>query len=115
MGTENRHSKHNKKRKMIQISLYSKDQAIMKSKYGMLLNATQAKDILLIGEYTQRIVEINKTPLNSDVHNQLIRIGNNINQLAYVANARNETPQEALLLRELRDLKELVKLIRNLL
>lgn len=112
---EDRHSKHNKKRKIVGISLYSKDQALMREKYGRILTGTQIKDIVLKGEFIERTVVTNKTPLNSEVHNQLKKVGNNLNQLAHIANAKKDTPQEAVLLRELRELRQVTKLIRDLL
>lgn len=108
---ENRHKKHDKKRKRIQLSLYSTDLKKMKKKYGEILNARQVKDLIMTGEYTRRVMIFNETPMNYIVHNQLIRIGNNLNQLAYIANKENKTPVEALLLRELREIKEVRKIV----
>lgn len=113
MKKESKYTKHNKKRKIIAISLYSKDRELMKQKYGKILNATQAKDILLTGEFTEVKVNVNEDPALLEILKNLNKIGNNINQLAYIANARKEVPSEALLLRELRALHELRDLLEK--
>lgn len=108
---ESKHTKHNKKRKIIGISLYHKDQKIMKEKYGCIMNATQAKKALLIGEFT--VITRNEDPVLTQTITQLRKIGNNINQLAHIANAKNVIPAELVLMQNLSDIRKFINELRN--
>ena len=109
---ESKHAKHNKKRRIIGVSLYHKDQQIMKNKFGKILSATEAKQALLYDEcliITKKIdPEISKTVI------ELKRIGNNLNQLTFLANAQKNIPAELVLLEQLKEIKEAIKHVRGL-
>lgn len=108
---ESKFKKHDKKRIRIQISLYSKDVNIMKGKYGLVLNATQAKKALLIGEFT--VITRNEDPVLTQTITQLRKIGNNINQLAHLANAKNVVPAELVLMQHLSEIRKFVNELRD--
>jgi len=108
---ESKHTKHNKKRKIIGISLYSSDLKLMKEKYGFIMNATQAKQALLNGEF--KVITRNEDPVLTESITQLRKIGNNLNQLAHLANAKNEVPAELVLMKNLSELRNLVNELRN--
>lgn len=103
---ENKHKKHDNKRVRIPISLYHSHQIAMKNKYGFIPNATQARDMLLKGEVTVRTRNID--PLLPEVLTQLRKIGNNINQMANLANAKKEIPSESMLKFQLMQIHELI-------
>jgi hypothetical protein len=109
---ENKYKKHDEKRQRIQISLYSGDLKVMKEKYGCILDATQSKSILLNGEFKQ--ITRNEDPVLSETITQLRKIGNNINQLAHIANAKNEISAELFLLNHLTELRLLVNELRKM-
>ncbi len=108
---ESKHTRHNKKRKIIGVSLYHKDQKIMKEKYGCIMNATQAKKALLIGEFT--VITRNEDPVLTQTITQLRKIGNNINQLAHLANAKNVVPAELVLMQHLSEIRKFVNELRD--
>lgn len=112
MKEQNKHIKHNKKRKMIQVSMYHKDRKMMIEKYGKMLNAYEAKKVLLTNEIM--IIHQNKDPEISRAVVELKRIGNNINQLAYVANANMKIQEEFILLQQFREIKQIIRAIRSL-
>jgi hypothetical protein len=103
---ENKYSKHDKKRIRISISLYHSHQIILKEKLGFIPNATQARDILLSGHV--KVTTRNIDPILPDVLTQLRKIGNNINQMANLANAKKEVPAEAILKMQLMEIHELI-------
>jgi phosphomevalonate kinase len=109
---ENKHTKHNKKRKVIGISLYAKDRELMKKKFGKVLNANEAKRALLTGECM--IITKNIDPEVSNAVVELKRVGNNLNQIAFLANAKKEIPSELILLQSLKEIKGVIKHIREL-
>jgi hypothetical protein len=101
------HRNHNKKRTIIGISIYEKDQVAMINKFGKILNATEAKSALL----NNQIKIVHKTD-NQEAKLllvQLKRIGNNINQLAYQANVNNFKTIENNILLEFENLKVIIK------
>jgi hypothetical protein len=106
MEKENKDKKHDSKRTRIQISLYAKDKLLMKTKYGKILTATEAKEILLKGEL--KLITRNHDPLLPEVRTQLRRIGNNINQMANLANAKKEIPAVSMLKLQLMEIHELI-------
>ncbi|MCF8414635.1 MAG: MobC family plasmid mobilization relaxosome protein [Crocinitomicaceae bacterium] len=106
MERENKDKKHDSKRTRIQISLYAKDKSLMKTKYGKILTATEAKEILLTGEL--KVITRNIDPLLPEVRTELRRIGNNINQLANLANAKKEIPALSMLKLQLMEIHELI-------
>jgi hypothetical protein len=101
------HRNHNKKRTIIGISIYEKDQIAMINKFGKILNGTEAKSALL----NNQIKIVHKTD-NQEAKLllvQLKRIGNNINQLAYQANVNNFKTIENNILLEFENLKVIIK------
>lgn len=100
------HKKHNAKRKTIQVSLYDNDRVKMIQKYGHLLNASEAKKILLQGKISIQI-ERDNTDLKVLIV-QLKKIGNNINQLALNSNANKKFILEGELRLELFKLDEVL-------
>lgn len=109
----NKYKRHDAKRKRLSISLYKKDLAKMKSKFGKILTAAQAKEALLTGEYTERIVVIKDNPTDVQLMREMIKIGNNLNQIAHVSNSEKKISLEARLLNEITELNNLRIKIRN--
>lgn len=103
---KNKHTKHDKKRVRIPISLYHSHQVILKDKLGFIPNATQARDILLFGEVNVKTRNVD--PLLPEVLTQLRKIGNNINQMANLANAKKEAPAEGILRMQLMQIHDLI-------
>lgn len=112
MEKENKDKKHDSKRTRIQISLYAKDKSLMKTKYGKILTAREAKEILLSGEL--KVKTRNVDPLLPEVLTQLRKIGNNINQLANLANAKKDIPATSLLKQELMNLHDIINQFNEL-
>jgi hypothetical protein len=103
---ENKHEKHNKKRIIIGVSLYHSHQVIIKEKLGFIPNGTEARDMLLFGEV--KVITQNIDPLLPEVRTELRRIGNNINQMANLANAKKEIPALSMLKLQLMEIHELI-------
>lgn len=103
---ETKYAKHNKKRIRITISFYHEHRVILKEKIGFIPNATQARDMLLFGEV--KIITRNIDPMLPEVIVQLRKIGNNINQMANLANAKKETPVEDVLRINLLKIREAI-------
>ena len=112
MEKENKDKKHDSKRTRIQISLYAKDRSLMKSKYGKLLTATEAKEILLKGEL--KVITRNHDPLLPDAIIQLRKIGTNINQMANLSNAKKDLPAQSMLKMQLLELQELISRLNKI-
>lgn len=89
---ESKYAKHNKKRIRITVSFYHEHRVILKEKLGFIPNATQARDILLFGEV--KVITKNIDPMLPETIVLLRKIGNNINQMANLANAKKEAPVE---------------------
>lgn len=108
----NKYRKHDAKRKRINLSLYAKDIHAMKMRHGKILNSLEIKQLVLTGEY--KVVTRNIDPLLAESIVQLRGIGNNVNQLANLANAKMEIPTEFLLMRHLEEIKKTVNYLRRL-
>ena len=97
------HAKHNKKRKIIGVSLYEKDQKKMIQKFGKILNAREARIALLTNKIT--ILEKKDNQDSKLMILELKRLGNNINQLAHIANISEEIVLEHEIRVQLKELK----------
>lgn len=97
------HRKHNEKRKVISISVYENDQKKMIQKFGKILNAREARIALLTNKVT--ILEKKDNQDSKLMILELKRIGNNINQLAHIANVSEEIVLEKEIKEQLKELK----------
>lgn len=109
---ENKYRKHDAKRKRINLSFYAKDIQTMKMRHGKILNSLEIKQLILTGEY--KVITRNIDPLLAESIVQLRGIGNNVNQLANLANAKKEIPTEFLLMRHLEEIKITINYLRRL-
>jgi hypothetical protein len=107
-----KYKKHDLKRIRISISLYAKDKSLMNSKYGKILTATEAKEILLKGEL--KVITRNHDPLLPEAIIQLRKIGTNINQMANLSNAKKDVPAQSILRIHLLQLQELINHLNQL-
>jgi len=105
----NKYNKHDKLRKRVNLSFYKDDLELLKSRHGFIPDATQVKQILLTGEV--KIITKNSNPDSIKILTQLSRIGNNINQVAFLSNAQKEVALTDLLISELEKLNELYQII----
>jgi hypothetical protein len=103
---ETKQQKHDKKRKKITISLYHSHELVLKQKLGFIPNATQVREILLNSEVN--VITTIIDPLLPEAVTQLRKIGNNINQLANLANAKKEIPAVSMLKLQLMEIHELI-------
>jgi hypothetical protein len=78
---------------------------------GLIPNATQARDILLFGEV--KVITKNIDPMLPETIVLLRKIGNNINQMANLANAKKEAPLEVNLRIHLMKIKEVIDQLKN--
>jgi len=109
---ETKYDKHNKKRTRITISFYHEHQVILKEKMGFIPNATQARDMLLFGEV--KVITKNIDPKLPETIIQLRKIGNNINQLTNLANAKKELRVEVSLRIHLMKIREVIDQLKNI-
>jgi hypothetical protein len=108
---ETKYDKHNKKRIRITISFYHEHRVILNEKIGFIPNATQARDMLINGEV--KVITKNIDPMLPEAIVLLRKIGNNINQMANLANAKKEAPVEANLKIHLMKIREVIDQLKN--
>lgn len=85
---ETKHIRYDKKRKRINLSLTPSEQRLFKTKFGKDLTGPEIKKLLLDGEL--KIITRNLDPNLAEGIKQLTGVGNNLNQLAYIANVKKD-------------------------
>lgn len=109
---ETKYDKHNKKRTRITVSFYHEHRVILKEKMGFIPNATQARDMLLFGEV--KVITKNIDPRLPETIVLLRKIGNNINQMANLANATKELQVDVSLRIHLMKIREVIDQLKNI-
>lgn len=108
---ETKHTRYEQKRKRINLSLKAPEQRKMKEKYGCILTGAQVKEIVF--QEHVKIISKNRDPYLSDVIIQLTKIGNNLNQIAKVANQQKIVTVEIFAKLQVDEIKMVVTEIRN--
>lgn len=109
---ETKHTRYERKRKRINISLKPVEQQKMRAQYGRLLTSSEIKEILFEGQIV--IVTKNSDPNLVELIVQLSKLGNNLNQLARVANQHKQfTPEHFIKLMSM-DLRKEIDRIRQI-
>lgn len=106
-----RRQKYEQKRTRINLSLRAVDLKKMKEKYGRVLTASEVKEIVL--EDAIKIITKNRDPELSELIKQLSKIGNNLNQIARIANQKKDSAVASFADLQAGELIELVMRIRK--
>lgn len=106
-----RRIKYDSKRKRINLTITKSVEEKLISKFGKYPNANEVLQALLENKVTiyTKVTDTNLIALL----NEFKKIGNNINQIAFIANATKQTPLYDQLNNELDELKTLIKSINK--
>lgn len=108
---QTKHTKYEKKRKRINLSLTTSEQRLFKTKFGKDLTGPEIKKLLLNGEL--KIITRNIDPNLAEGIKQLIGIANNFNQLVHLANAKKEVPTFIHLKKHLDEVRLTINFLRR--
>lgn len=108
---ETKHTRYEQKRKRINLSLKAPEQRKMKEKYGCILTGSQVKEIVFQDHV--KIITKNRDPHLIELIKKLTKIGNNLNQIAKVANQQKTVTVEIFAKLHVEEIKKIITEIRN--
>ena len=108
---ETKHTRYEKKRKRINLSLTVSEQRLFFTKFKKDLTGPEIKKLLLNGELKN--ITRNLDPNLAEGIKQLIGVANNLNQIANLANAKKDVPAFILLRQHLDEVRKTINFLRR--